>query len=359
MQNIEKETVKKKYLYLEIMRIIAIFFVIFNHTGNDGYLLYSFKEMRSIQFWIYLFISVFSKFSVPLYFAISGAVMLGREPELLGKLWKRVARIFVVLVFTSLFYYCVTLKTQGGVFDYHYFFGAINTVYLKYHLGFLYAYIVFLITLPFLQALVKALDDKYFYYMMAIALFYDGILPIVEYLQFHGNRSLTDTLRASWLISKVVLYPCIGYFLQHRFVIVPKKLVILGILNVVGIAVSCVMTAYKGVHEGILTTETFHNNFVLLNCIWIFCMVKYLFEHRQFRVEIEKLIYSMGTCTFGIYLIHIFFLELPMCTNLVSFLGGKHLNPMFSAALLCLTIFGICYMIAFLLKKIPILKQLL
>lgn len=35
----------KKYLYLEAMRIIACFFVIFNHTGNNGFFLFSQREL--------------------------------------------------------------------------------------------------------------------------------------------------------------------------------------------------------------------------------------------------------------------------------------------------------------------------
>ena len=60
---------KEKNIYLEAMRVIAIFFVIFNHTGSNGYTLFSQEPIGSGKFWIYLFISVFCKFSVPLFFA--------------------------------------------------------------------------------------------------------------------------------------------------------------------------------------------------------------------------------------------------------------------------------------------------
>ena len=56
---------KNKIIYLEILRIIAAFFVIFNHTGNDGFFLFSLKSSNHLPFWIYAFISVFCKFAVP------------------------------------------------------------------------------------------------------------------------------------------------------------------------------------------------------------------------------------------------------------------------------------------------------
>ena len=40
MDRVKKER-DKKYLYIEIMRIVAVFFVIFNHTGNKGFFLFS------------------------------------------------------------------------------------------------------------------------------------------------------------------------------------------------------------------------------------------------------------------------------------------------------------------------------
>lgn len=58
---------KEKNIYLEAMRVIAIFFVIFNHTGSNGYTLFSQEPIGSCKFWIYIFISVFCKFSVPLF----------------------------------------------------------------------------------------------------------------------------------------------------------------------------------------------------------------------------------------------------------------------------------------------------
>ncbi len=53
-------------------------------------------------------ISIFCKFSVPLFFAIFGALMLGREPEFLKKLWtQRILRMMMLLLVWSFFYYLV------------------------------------------------------------------------------------------------------------------------------------------------------------------------------------------------------------------------------------------------------------
>ena len=77
----------QRHLDIELIRIIACFFVIFNHTGEDGFFLFSRYDWKSISFWIYLMISIFCKCSVPLFFAVTGALLLEKE-ETAGRLWR-------------------------------------------------------------------------------------------------------------------------------------------------------------------------------------------------------------------------------------------------------------------------------
>ena len=71
----------RKCLDIELMRILAAFFVIFNHTGTTAFFLFPFYDVHTVSYWGCLFLSVFCKFSVPLFFMISGALLLDREEE--------------------------------------------------------------------------------------------------------------------------------------------------------------------------------------------------------------------------------------------------------------------------------------
>ena len=42
-------------VYLEAARILAAFFVIFNHTGASGFFLFAQRPWGSAAFWVYLF----------------------------------------------------------------------------------------------------------------------------------------------------------------------------------------------------------------------------------------------------------------------------------------------------------------
>ena len=182
----EKSTIKgppKKRVYLEIMRFAAVFFVIFNHTGDQGFLLFTKTPPASPLYWISLFLSVFCKFSVPLYFMISGALLLPREPDPLPVLFgKRIKRQVVVLLVISLIYELIRVhQDPGTVFSVKEYLKRTYSSGTGFHLWFIYFYIAFLISLPFLQGIASGLKVHYYNYMVLICLIFNTV-TITDYL---------------------------------------------------------------------------------------------------------------------------------------------------------------------------------
>lgn len=84
-------------VYLDIVRIVAIFLVLYTHISADGLRLYKVSENLSIQI-PYLFIDCFRTINNPLLFMVSGVLLLGKE-ESIRVVWKRrVLRFAIVLV---------------------------------------------------------------------------------------------------------------------------------------------------------------------------------------------------------------------------------------------------------------------
>lgn len=190
-----KEVAKQnKYVYLEFIRVFAIFWVIFNHTGQNGFFLFSTKSPESLSFWCYLFVSVFCKVAVPLFLCISGALLLRKTDEGLKNLWKnRISIMVIILIVFSLIYYmnfiCATEENVDFVQFVKLLYAGPSPAYG--HLWYLYAYIIFLILLPLLRALVKNLENKYFYYMVGIAICLN-VLKVLEYLFMHGEVKMYE-----------------------------------------------------------------------------------------------------------------------------------------------------------------------
>lgn len=353
-----------KYLHFEIMRIVAIFWVIFNHTGESGFSLFTLRPGGSAPFWIYLFFSVFCDFSVPLFLAISGALMLNRPNESLKKLWSgRILKFAIILLVYTVGYYLYNTLRTGKEIVFEDFIIQLYSLKSSAHLWYLYLYLAYLAAIPFLRSLVKNLDDKYFYYMFFIAVFFNGILPSIEYLIKQGTVTINSNLKISWLLNSAVLYPCLGYFMQHRlkFESLKKYVPWLWGANVLGIIVSCYMTYYKSLVTGVLSeaeSRAFHSSFVIINCVTIFLTVRMIFERRKVGSIAQKIVLSVGSCTFGIYLWHIWVISQDLFKDSLKWLQDTGLNDMICILLMCLLTMIISYIITLILSKIPMVKKL-
>ncbi|MCI8550131.1 MAG: acyltransferase [Lachnospiraceae bacterium] len=312
--------------------------------------------------------SIFCKFSVPLFFMIFGALMLKREPEPLSKLWsKRILRMMLLLFIWSFFSYLVEVFWSGTQeFHFKEFVKRFYDSSWNLSYWYLYAYIPMLMTLPLLQRFVKNLTDKDFLYMFFLFFVFTALLPVVQYLLWQELHNLNNHLLPSWLCTNIFIYPCLGYFLQSRFnpdIWNKKRLGLLWFINICTILISCYMTYFKAKITGecsIPTGQGFHSSFVMVNCVSIFITCKYIIEKIKLPQWVNKLILSMGGCTFGIYLMHLFFLlNANWVENLWHIFRNQwHINYMIAALLICGTVFLSGYIITLILKKIPILKNL-
>ncbi len=349
---------------IELMRIVAAYFVVFNHTRPDGFLLFTYHELGSFAFWVDLFISVFCKLAVPLFFMISGALLLSRDPEPLGKLWKhRILKMAVLLLVWSFFYYLLNIHQNNVPFRFMDFARTFYESEWNYAFWYLYAYVAMLISLPLLQRIAKALSNKEYLYLFALYVFLNAVLPMAEYLLWQGSHTLNSSFNLTWICSNIFIFPLCGYFLEYRVKEKwsGKKLVLLWLLNIITILISCVMTYYKAKITGLCdegNSQTFFSSFVIFNSSAVYVTCQQLFMKRHVPEWTKKCIQTVGGCTFGVYLLHILFMT-TKTSQIVAVLREQcHLGYMISALLYSLIIFLICFAVTFLLKKIPILKKL-
>ena len=88
------------YVYIELLRIAACFLVIVNHTNSQVFLSIS-PSPTWFASLIYFFVS---KMAVPLFFMLSGAVLLGKDDGM-RKMLGRCARMAAVLLIFSYLYW--------------------------------------------------------------------------------------------------------------------------------------------------------------------------------------------------------------------------------------------------------------
>ena len=357
-------------LDLELMRVVACFFVIFNHTGENGFFRFSLCDSGGFRFWVYLAVSIFCKFSVPLFFMVSGALLLERE-ESLGRLWRhRIGKIALVLLAWSFFYYLDEVWLGWREFRLGDFAGQLLWGNWNLSFWYLYTYLAMLMTLPLLRKFAGSLTNREFVYLFSLAFVFSSLLPVLQYLLWQENHSFNSDFQLGWVYAQIFVCPLLGYFLRKR---IPdfwsgRRLALLCAANLGGILVTAGLTVWKASLTGMLDenhSQSFYNLFAVLNAASVFAACTYLAGRgaalrRPLLRRLCALLQSMGSCTLGIYLLHLFFHQrLPFMGRLWDvFRVRLGLGDMISAFLYCGVIFLMGYGVTLVLKRVPLARRL-
>lgn len=101
--------------YIDVLRIIACLLVIFNHTNERGFLRFASDTIGSLEWGCHLFISIFCKSAVPIFFMISGSVLL-RKKETMIETYKRIPKFLAdLIVFSLVYFFAESLISGGGI----------------------------------------------------------------------------------------------------------------------------------------------------------------------------------------------------------------------------------------------------
>lgn len=353
---------KPKVLYIEILRIIAIFFVIFNHTNQRGYTHFTLFQIGTFKYWFCMFFSALAGINVPIFFMISGMFLLGKQNESIGYIWKkRIPKYIIILFVLSFIHYFRIIKFDINAISIKDYLTRVYSSGVIIPYWFLYSYIAFLIGLPFIRKMARDFTEKEFLYLTGIYLTFNGVLSIIQYRVSNGTLWFNGSLNPTFLTgSSIVFYPLIGYYIGTKLKkIDTKHLLIAFVLFIISIATTLYITNYKILITGDLgegAIGSFYGSSKPLQAIFVFLLIRKIFENKKAPVVIEKVLVNLGGCVFGIYLIEqilreeLYFIYDRMCTKINDFLA------IFIYVLLilciCWAIVAAYKFVAFLLRKL-------
>ena len=202
---------RERKLYLELLRAIAIFLVVLNH--NKAYPYYLQVPQLPARL-LFSGLSALVKTAVPLFFMISGALLLPKEERLGELLKKRVLRYALVLALFSLFAYLVDLRRSGQNFSLYYFVTRLYAYRFVDSYWFLYGYLAYLLALPLLRRMARGMCDRDFLYLFVLALVVQGMDLVTTFLfreELYAESSFSIAV-----LNYTVFYPLLGYYLEHR-----------------------------------------------------------------------------------------------------------------------------------------------
>lgn len=344
----------KKTTYIEILRIIAILLVIFNHTLNYGYMHFTTYEVGSAPYWFFMPFSVMTGINTPIFLMISGMLLLGKQEETFSYvLKKRIPKYLVALFLYSLFYYLCDIEFRLNDFSCKDFLTGLYSGTISVPAWFLYLYLAFLLILPVLRKVARNMNGKEFLYIAVIYLVFQALLPILQFLIGGEQLTVNTDIRPLPILYMAFICPVTGYYLGVVLKeIKSKQLFIFFFLFVLSVLLTCFMTHYM-----ISTTnrtdpvsiEYFYETTRVFRAAFIFLLIRKVFEGKEIPNSINNLILLAGSSVFGIYLLEQFFRVILFSI----YIKLSSVIPCFLAVLVyVLSVFIFC-LITVLLFKLP------
>lgn len=241
--------------------------------------------------WVGHGLDTLSRFAVPMFLMITGALLLYKDEPIHVFAKKRLWKIALPFLGWSLFYYFLANGSNGSPLD---FIKDLLGNGNHYHLWYFYLIIFLYLFIPVLRKVVASLPTSYILYY---ALITGGITTVTCFLGWLGMPLKIFATPFSGGVAFLLL----GYAIAHRGLRI-KHLNWIGWTSVVFI--------YFGTYLIVLQDQKFNGMFyevfgifVMMQAVMIFAYV-YENKERFNKVGYSKVVHFISTYSFGVYLIH-------------------------------------------------------
>jgi len=292
---------------------------------------------------------------VPLFFMISGYLLLPRSESLDDFYRKRILKLLIPFGVWSLAYLGWYCGNHPGTCTPAFAWNLFLVEGTFYHLWYLYSILGMYLILPVLRLMIHPHTDKtILWYLIGLWLIFQPILATLN--KFWGFRLKLNVPLTTGFVCFLILGYLLGEVgLSRGRVILSAVIWMIGTL--VTIVGTYVLTRRADQFDG------FFYDFVSLNVILAsaaaFLLLRRISETKLFTsAAAYAAARSLATTTFGIYLVHVLVMEL--LRGWIPFLqiNSTMANAIWSLPLVSSLVFLVSFLIVRLFQKIPILKQI-
>lgn len=340
----------KRNTGFDIIRTIAIFMVVAIHShvaplaANQG----------SAMWYVVMSLQVICLVAVPLFFMVSGALLLSGEKETdIGTLYKkRIPKQAIPFIVWSLIYVVVRI-VMGKIPLSVSAFTSLLYEPAYYQFWFMYTLLAIYLLLPVLQTLLKNCDKKKTEYILILWAVFSVVLPTLSrFVKGFDISEHVDLILCEGYIGYFIL----GYYLNKYKIDVKKSTaVLMWVLGTVATIV-CAIIEYVSTNKLNLSYEGFvyqaymvPGTVVSATGMFLFlCNLKYKFSEKS-----KKAVTKIAELSVGVYYIHMLVLTVLekigfTGENNILILGGKII------ATYIISLIG-----AFVISKIPVARKIL
>ncbi len=318
------------------MRVIAILSIILCHTAN----IYSPYNYTNLKLAIPGFLNIIGTVGVPLFFMISGALLLNRDINLKDFFKKRFTRI----LFPAIFWIAITVIFSTYILNTNEFMKIIFGV--DRYTWFIWVMIGIYLFIPVINSFVKEFNIKGIEYFLAIW-FVTIFLNTINQYPF---KSLELSYFAGY-----IGYVVLGYYLANKEFKINK--LVLSLLGFVLFIVFNILHMYIKYHNIGLSCH-YLSLTIAFTSIGAFLLIKGLTQYLENKSSktyvkirsgrIGELIFIISTCSYGMYFAN---------SLIIRVITLADINSVKLLPLLYLVIVASSLIVVYILSKIPGLKM--
>lgn len=357
--------INKRYEFIDLLKAIAIYFVIIYHFNN---LTINFLVTNNINSYCsYFFKSILST-CVPIFFFVNGALLLNKDLDLKKHIYKLIKIILLTLIwgFITLIILMPIKNEYMSLFEFAKSF-VVWKVHWINHLWFLKSIVVIYIFFPLIKKNYDSeLNNLYFFLVIASIMTFGNVFlsqcaNILEFIMgknyLRGNFNFFGEFNAFKGIYgySIVYFILGGLFFKNKENFYDKKWIKIAVST--SFISMLLLTLYS-----ILMSKS---NDEIYDIVWygydtipaLFMVVSLFILSLKYKgkYKISKIINVTGKNSLGIYFVHIIWGNLFLeYFKRFTYSGYIVTNLMFALFILFVSLISVL-----LLKKIPVVKKLL
>ncbi len=330
---------KVKNYNMELIRTVSFVMVVIIHVSN--YFCRAYDQLGKGEYLFSVVLDTVARVSVPCFFMLSGALLLGRV-ETIQKTGMRLLRFMVVLIFWSAVYYFFNIYYMGSSYD----LSNIFYVPTESHLWYLYAMIPIYMVLPFFQVMCRGMNQKLDMLLIVVGSFaavFTYFSSLLNEEPYYDIPIIGDKVYA--------FYFFLGYFIcKYKNKLkghLGKYLCIFMCSTALNIGITVWLSFQKGAHYERLLE--YGCPLVIISGVSFFCILMQLGNgNLQLKDKTKRLIDLWCGCSFGIYLIHILFLD-----TYKKYIEPEQISAWIAVPVLVIGIILVSFLCVYFIRKLP------
>ncbi len=335
----------EKSFYLDVLRLIALFLSIFAYMGG--------REAGPL-------VSTITTMGPMLFFMVSGAALLNDEEELSTVWLKRILPVFAGLFIFSFLYFLCDVKLDRDQFDLTVFGGDFYGQDRIFAFWYIYAYLGFLVSLPFLRTLARNLRESEFVYLLIIAFVIQTALPVLDDMYFMRRYVLNPSLKITWMVNTVIIFPLAGYYIHYCLTREQMKRIVAAFWGIAILWLFIVVKRTNYYTMFVASGSQYHEyerQCYLPLGMAVFTTARLVINDRP----IQKVLHEIAHCSYGVYLMQgFFYMHIEPIERMRTALIGEKIGRAMIPPLLVWTVITclVLMLLTVLLRRIPVVRRI-